>query len=146
MRDSGYKIPSTRWSEGQRIVPESASGESPLEVQKSPGGVSKVLGGRREKDSKDENPTHSQKGSALQESAFERLLNLREAAELLGMHWKTLEGMARKNTVPAFRIGGRWRFRASVLNEWLEKRLVGPGSGEVQWTLPAALRESQEQE
>ncbi len=78
--------------------------------------------------------------------AFERLLNLREAAKLLGMHWKTLEGMARKNKVPAFRIGGRWRFRASVLNEWLQKRLVGPGNGGFQWKSPAALRESQEQE
>jgi len=146
MRDSGYKISSARWSEGQRIKPESASGETPLDEQKSFGRASQALGAGSEEDSKDVNPTHSQKGSALPEAAFERLLNLREAAELLGMHWKTLEGMARKNKVPAFRIGGRWRFRASVLNQWLQKRLVGPGSGEVQWTLPVALRESQEQE
>jgi excisionase family DNA binding protein len=78
--------------------------------------------------------------------AFERLLNLREASNLLGMHWKTLEGMARNREVPAFRIGGRWRFRSSLLNEWLEKRLVGSGTSEVQWTSPAALRESEEQE
>lgn len=82
---------------------------------------------------------------ALREPAFERLLNLHEAAALLEMHWKTLESMARKGSVPAFRIGGRWRFRASLLNQWLEKRLVAHGETEVQWKQPAALRESGEQ-
>jgi hypothetical protein len=31
----------------------------------------------------------------LQVHGFEPLLNLKEAAAILGMHWKTLEGMAR---------------------------------------------------
>ena len=79
------------------------------------------------------------------EKEFERLLSLREAAVLLGVYWKTLEGMARKSAVPAFRIGGRWRFRASVLDEWLQKRLVQPARVELQWRQPIALRESQEQ-
>ncbi len=86
-----------------------------------------------------------QTNSALREPAFERLLNLHEAAALLEMHWKTLESMARKGSVPAFRVGGRWRFRASLLNQWLEKRLVAHGETEVQWKQPAALRESGEQ-
>jgi excisionase family DNA binding protein len=77
---------------------------------------------------------------------FERLLNLREAAALLGMHWKTLEGLTRNKKVPAFRIGGRWRFRVSLLNQWLEKRLVQPGESAVQWSQPVALRESKERE
>ena len=89
---------------------------------------------------------NSQGNSVLREPTFERLLNLHEAAALLEMHWKTLEGMARKGSVPAFRIGGRWRFRASLLNAWLEKRLVSTRKGELQWTQPAALRESGEQE
>lgn len=54
---------------------------------------------------------------------FERLLNLREAACILGMHWKTLEGMARNRKVPALKVGKRWRFRLSSLNTWLEKEL-----------------------
>ena len=91
-------------------------------------------------------PTNPQRSSVAHEPAFERLLDLHEAAALLEMHWKTLEGMARKRTVPAFRVGGRWRFRASLLNIWLEKRLVSPRQCEVQWTQPAALRESGEEE
>lgn len=89
---------------------------------------------------------NSQRNSIPAEPAFERLLNLHQAAALLEMHWKTLESMARKGSVPAFRIGGRWRFRASLLDAWLEKRLVEPRSGEVQWKQPAALRDAGEHE
>lgn len=51
---------------------------------------------------------------------FERLLDLHEAAAILGMHWKTLEAKARGHEVPAFKVGKRWRFRLSSLNSWLE--------------------------
>jgi len=44
-------------------------------------------------------------------SGFEALLDLREAASLLGMHWKTLETMARCRKIPALKVGKRWRFR-----------------------------------
>jgi excisionase family DNA binding protein len=54
-------------------------------------------------------------------SGFEELLYLRDAAELLGMHWKTLEAMARDRKIPALKVGKRWRFRASALNLWLEQ-------------------------
>jgi excisionase family DNA binding protein len=53
-------------------------------------------------------------------SGFEEFLDLRETASLLGMHWKTLEGMARSQKIPAFKAGKRWRFRVSSLNVWLE--------------------------
>jgi len=57
------------------------------------------------------------------QSAFEPLLDLHEAASVLGMHWKTLEGKARQREVPAFKVGKRWRFRLSSLNSWLETGL-----------------------
>ncbi len=50
---------------------------------------------------------------------FERLLTLKEAADLLGMHWKTVEVLARRGQIPATKIGKRWRFRTSLLDEWL---------------------------
>lgn len=56
-------------------------------------------------------------------STFEPLLDLHEAASVLGMHWKTLEGKARQKEVPAFKVGKRWRFRLSSLNIWLEDGL-----------------------
>ncbi len=51
---------------------------------------------------------------------FEPLLDLHEAAAILGMHWKTLEAKARLHQVPALKVGKRWRFRLSSLNSWLE--------------------------
>ena len=59
----------------------------------------------------------------MSSSTFERLLDLHEAATVLGMHWKTLEGKARSGEVPAFKVGKRWRFRLSSLNIWLETGL-----------------------
>lgn len=56
-------------------------------------------------------------------SGFEPLINLNEAAKLLGIHSKTLEVMARNGTVPGIKLGKRWRFRASALDEWLKRHL-----------------------
>ncbi len=51
--------------------------------------------------------------------SFEPLLNSGEAATLLKIHPKTLQKMARAGTIPAYRIGDVWRFRASTLDRWL---------------------------
>jgi len=53
---------------------------------------------------------------------FEQLLTLRQAADLLGIHWKTLEIQARHGEIPATKIGNRWRFRTRVLDQWLASR------------------------
>jgi excisionase family DNA binding protein len=58
-----------------------------------------------------------------EQHTFESLLDLREAAAVLGMHWKTLEGKARDRKIPAVKVGKRWRFRLSSLNAWLENEL-----------------------
>jgi len=50
---------------------------------------------------------------------FEPLLNSREAAALLRMHYKTVERMARDGEIPAYHLKGRWCFRASELDAWL---------------------------
>jgi excisionase family DNA binding protein len=67
-------------------------------------------------------PTGKQSETSVTQP-FEKLLNLQEASSILGLHWKTLEGMARKGKVPAFKVGKRWRFRLTSLNAWLEHGL-----------------------
>lgn len=52
---------------------------------------------------------------------FEPLLDTTEAAALLKIHPKTLQKMARNGEITGIQIGKLWRFRASALNEWLEK-------------------------
>ena len=52
---------------------------------------------------------------------FEPLLDTEEAARLLRMHPRTLRTKARGGSVPAVQVGKRWRFRASMLDRWLDK-------------------------
>ncbi len=63
---------------------------------------------------------HTKPTPQVTRPTFEPLLDLQEAALVLGMHWKTLETKARHRKVPAFKVGKRWRFRLSSLNSWLD--------------------------
>jgi excisionase family DNA binding protein len=54
------------------------------------------------------------------ESEFERLLDVAEAARLLRIHPKILRAKAGHGIIPGIQIGRVWRFRASMLNRWLE--------------------------
>jgi excisionase family DNA binding protein len=58
------------------------------------------------------------------DTSFERLLDSDEAAALLKIHPKTLQKMARNGDITAVQIGRLWRFRASVLNDWLEHKIA----------------------
>jgi excisionase family DNA binding protein len=53
---------------------------------------------------------------------FEPLLDSTEAADLLRIHPKTLQKMARRGEIQGTHVGRLWRFRASDLNEWLFER------------------------
>ena len=65
--------------------------------------------------------TNANSSAPASRSVFEPLLDLHEAALVLGMHWKTLEIKARQRQVPAVKVGKRWRFRLSSLNNWLDE-------------------------
>jgi hypothetical protein len=54
------------------------------------------------------------------ESLFEPLLNVNDAASLLGgIHPKTLMRRARAGEIPGYQIARSWFFRASELDIWL---------------------------
>ncbi len=59
--------------------------------------------------------------NAQVQRTFEPLLDVDEAAQLLRMHPRTVRNRARKGMIPAIQVGKRWRFRVSMLNEWLER-------------------------
>lgn len=51
---------------------------------------------------------------------YEPLMSDIEAGKFLGgLHPKTVQRMARRGDLPAYRIGKYWRYRASELSEWL---------------------------
>jgi nitrogen PTS system EIIA component len=58
----------------------------------------------------------------------ERLLTARELADLLGFSASTIVDWAERGELPAFKLGGRLRFRESEALQWLEERRVAGGA------------------
>ena len=54
----------------------------------------------------------------------EPLLDTEQAAAIIGIHPKTLQKMARRGEVRAVQIGKVWRFRASVLEDWIQRKFA----------------------
>jgi excisionase family DNA binding protein len=54
---------------------------------------------------------------------LEPLLNSKQVGEVLGMHPKVVERMAKRGDVPAMKVGKFWRYRASALDGWIDSRL-----------------------
>lgn len=41
-----------------------------------------------------------------------------EVAQYLKLHPYTVRRLARENKIPAFRVGGQWRFRRDDIDKW----------------------------
>ncbi len=50
------------------------------------------------------------------------VMNIREASQYLGISPDTLYKYVSEETVPAFRLGNRWKFKKSILDRWMEHR------------------------
>jgi excisionase family DNA binding protein len=57
-------------------------------------------------------------------SNAEPLIDAAVAGEILHLHPKTVKRLAGAGEIPGFRIGRLWRFRASVLDEWVRSQLT----------------------
>ena len=55
---------------------------------------------------------------------FEPLLDTQQAARLLHVHPETLKRRARRGEIPGLKFGKVWRFRASVLDAYVRKRMA----------------------
>jgi excisionase family DNA binding protein len=56
-------------------------------------------------------------------SSKESIMTLREVAQYLGLHVMTVYKLTREGRVPAAKIGGQWRFKRDVLDQWLETQM-----------------------
>jgi len=55
--------------------------------------------------------------------AFGReVMDIRQAAEYLGISSDSLYKYASENFIPAFKLGNRWRFKRSLLESWMEQQ------------------------
>jgi len=49
-----------------------------------------------------------------------RLLTIKETANLLRVHPRTVKSMIQRKALPALKVGSRWRVRESELAKWFE--------------------------
>ncbi len=59
--------------------------------------------------------------NALQVEVRE-VMDIRQAAEYLGISSDTLYRYASEGSIPAFKLGNRWRFRKSLLDSWMDEK------------------------
>ncbi|WP_298729294.1 helix-turn-helix domain-containing protein [uncultured Pseudomonas sp.] len=54
----------------------------------------------------------------------EEIMTLREVAEYLKLAEKTAYRLAADGTIPGFKVGGSWRFRKAVIEDWIDQQTV----------------------
>jgi excisionase family DNA binding protein len=50
------------------------------------------------------------------------VMDIRQAAEYLGISADSLYKYASEGFIPAFKLGNRWRFKRSLLEAWMERQ------------------------
>lgn len=61
-------------------------------------------------------------GAAHAQAPMREVLDIRQAAEYLGISGDTLYRYASEGFIPAFKLGNRWRFRKSLLDGWMDEK------------------------
>jgi excisionase family DNA binding protein len=61
-------------------------------------------------------------GSTQGQLALREVMDIRQAADYLGISGDTLYRYASEGFVPAFKLGNRWRFRKSLLDNWMDMK------------------------
>ena len=52
-----------------------------------------------------------------------QIMTLKEVAKYLGVHEMTVYRLLKAGKVPATKVGGQWRFKKDMLDEWLTSRM-----------------------
>jgi len=50
------------------------------------------------------------------------VMNIRQASQYLGVSADTLYKYVGEQRIPAFKLGNRWRFKKSKLDQWMEEK------------------------
>jgi excisionase family DNA binding protein len=78
------------------------------------------------------------KASSARVTELREVMDIRQASDYLGISPDTLYKYASEAFVPAFKLGNRWRFRRSRLDEWMDRQ-----SGIAEQPAPRVLRPRQ---
>jgi excisionase family DNA binding protein len=50
------------------------------------------------------------------------VMNIRQASQYLGVSPDTLYKYVSEEKIPAFKLGNRWKFKKSILDNWMESK------------------------
>jgi excisionase family DNA binding protein len=50
------------------------------------------------------------------------VMNIRQASQYLGVSPDTLYKYVNEQKIPAFKLGNRWRFKKTKLDQWMEEK------------------------
>lgn len=66
-------------------------------------------------------PDSGPSGDRPPQSVKEPLLDSHQAAAILRVHPRTLQRLVHRGKIHAIQVGKLWRFRASVIEAWIER-------------------------
>lgn len=58
------------------------------------------------------------------------ILTLKQVADFLKVTERTIYRLAAAKKIPAFRVGGTWRFSKAEINQWIQRQSDGDKSDE----------------
>ncbi len=61
-------------------------------------------------------------------SSRTQIMTPKEAAKYLGLHLVTVYRLIKKGELPCFKVGGQWRFKKDLLDQWIEGRTENNGA------------------
>jgi excisionase family DNA binding protein len=61
-------------------------------------------------------------GKGLNMADSREVMNIRQASQYLGVSPDTLYKYVGEQKIPAFKLGNRWRFKKSRLDQWMEEK------------------------
>ena len=60
--------------------------------------------------------------TAVARNEIREVMDIRQAADYLGISPDTLYKYASESFIPAFKLGNRWRFRKTLLDAWMDEK------------------------
>ena len=52
-----------------------------------------------------------------------QIMTPKEAAKYLGLHLITIYRLIKKGELPGFKVGGQWRFKKDLLDDWIAGKI-----------------------
>ena len=73
--------------------------------------------------------TSVQDGVATSMAEAREVMNIRQASQYLGISRDTLYRYISEGLIPAFKLGNRWKFRKTILDRWMERKMSQAKAG-----------------